>query len=493
MRLNPKFHISFATLKPYLLMILFVLCILNAGIVRADENRGWYLGGALGQTNYDLGNPDIARQIATEQFTLNSIDSDKTDRGYKLFAGFQFNSYVSLEAGYFDLGETGFTALLTPFTALPTPEGSLYGKSKYRGFNLDLIGSIPFTQKLSGFGLVGVNYAQRKDNFIPSEAIFVQDQSREDKNANPKIGLGLQYSFTPTWAGRLAVERYRLNNAVDDKGYANSVNLGLIYKFGRSQASVAMPAPIPAPVTRQQEYCTTLDIEFEIDNAAIQRAEKEKLAVVANFLNKYPATTAVIEGHTDDVGDTDRNLKLSQRRAEVVVDYLVANYNIARNRLTATGYGESQPIADNATEEGKRHNRRIKSVISCANDIAGLEPLTARVTMALRMEYARNKADVAEEYYAELNRVGKFLNDNPDVTATVEGHTDNTSPGTALRISQERAQKVVDYLVEKVGVDRSRLSAEGFGLLRRYAYNATEEGRQQNRRVNIIINYPNLN
>ncbi|GGY77803.1 hypothetical protein GCM10011613_22980 [Cellvibrio zantedeschiae] len=485
MRLNhTKFTISFATLKPYLLMLLFILCILNAGIVRADENRGWYIGGALGKTKYDLDNRNIAEEIATDQFTVNSIESDTNDKGYKLFAGYQFNSHVSLEGGYFDLGKTDFTALVTP-------TGSLYGQSEFKGINLDLIGRVPFTEKLSGFGLIGVTYAKRNDSFAPSEAIFVANPNRDDKNFNPKIGLGLEYAFTPSWAARLEVERYRLNDAIDKKGYANFLSLGLVYKFGRKAAPVVAPAPAPAPVVRQQEYCTTLDIEFEIDNAAIQRAEKEKLAVVANFLNKYPATTAVIEGHTDDVGDTDRNLGLSQRRAESVVDYLAANYNIARNRLTATGYGESQPIADNATEDGKRHNRRIKAVISCANDIAGLQPLTARVTMALKMEYARNNADVAEEYYGELNRVGKFLNDNPDVTATVEGHTDNTSPATAVKVSQLRAQKVVDYLVEKAGVDRSRLTAEGFGLSRRYAYNSTETGRQQNRRVSIIINYPN--
>lgn len=427
MKISDKFNISFATLKPYLLMLLFVLCILNAGIVRADENRGWYLGGSFGKTYYDLDNRNISEEIATSQFTINSIGSDKADKGFKLFTGFQFNSHVSMELGYFDLGKTDFTALVTP-------EGSLYGRSEFKGINLDLIGSVPFTEKLSGFGLVGTTYAERKDRFVPSEAIFVNDTSRSDRNTNPKIGLGLQYSFTPSWAARFAVERYRLNDAINEKGYADSVNLGLVYKFGRTTAPVPVTVATPAPIVRQQEYCTTLDIEFEIDNAAIQRAEKEKLAVVANFLNKYSATTAAIEGHTDDVGDTDRNLKLSQRRAESVVDYLVTHYNIAKNRLTATGYGESQPIADNSTEEGKRHNRRIKSVISCANDIAGLQPLTARVTMALRMEYERNKSNVAEEYYSELNRVGKFLNDNPEVTATVEGHTDNTSPNTAQKI-----------------------------------------------------------
>lgn len=483
---HKKFAFSFSSLKPYLLMLLFALCILNAGIVRADENsRGWYIGGAVGKSKSDLDNRNIAEEIATSQFTINSIDNDRTDNGYKLFAGYQFNSYVSLEGGYFDLGKTDFTALVTP-------AGSLYGRSEFKGINLDLIGSIPFTERLSGFGLVGVTYAKREDQFTPSEAIFVADRNRDDKNTNPKVGLGLQYAFTPSWSTRLEVERYRLNDAIDEKGYINLTTLGVVYKFGRKAEPVKAIAPVyvPPPV-RQQEYCTKLDIEFEIDNASIQRAEKEKLAVVANFLNKYPATTAAIEGHTDDVGGADRNLKLSQRRAESVVDYLTANFNIAKSRLTATGYGETQPIADNATEEGKRHNRRIKAVISCANDIEGVPPLTARVTMALRMEYARNKADIGEEYFSDLNRVGKFLNDNPNVTATVEGHTDNTSPATAVHISQMRAQKVVDYLVEKAGVDRSRLSAEGFGLSRRYAYNSTEAGRQQNRRVNIIINYPN--
>lgn len=483
--LHTKFNISFSTLKPLLLMLLFALCILNAGIVRADDNaRGWYIGGGLGKTKSDLDNRNITEEIATDQFTINSIDSDRSDRGYKLFAGFQFNSHVSLEGGYFDLGQTDFRSSLTP-------TGALYGQSKFRGLNLDLIGSIPFTEKLSGFGLVGITYAERKDKFIPDEAVFVADPNRDDRNTNPKIGVGLQYAFTPSWAARFEVERYRVNDAIDEKGYINLATLGVVYKFGRKAAPVVAPIPVPPPVVRQQEYCTTLDIEFEIDDSTIQRSEKEKLAVIAKFLNKYSATTAVIEGHTDDVGDDNRNLTLSQRRAESVVDYLAANFSVARNRLTATGYGETQPIADNKTEEGKRHNRRIKAVISCANDIEGLPPLTARVTMALKIEYPRNKADVGEEYYGDLNRVAKFLKDNADVTATVEGHTDNTSPTTATKVSQLRAQKVVDYLVEKGGVERSRLTAEGFGLTRRYAYNWTEAGRQQNRRVNIIINYPN--
>jgi len=58
-----------------------------------------------------------------------------------------------------------------------------------------------------------------------------------------------------------------------------------------------------------------------------------------------------------------------------------------------------------------------------------------------------------------------------------------------MAISLQRARNVVNYLVDKHGIDRSRLSAEGFGKTRRYAYNSSAEGQQENRRVNIIFNY----
>jgi OOP family OmpA-OmpF porin len=59
-----------------------------------------------------------------------------------------------------------------------------------------------------------------------------------------------------------------------------------------------------------------------------------------------------------------------------------------------------------------------------------------------------------------------------------------------MEVSQHRADNVVTYLVDKFGIDRSRLTAEGFGKTQRFAYNSSVEGKQENRRVNIIINYP---
>lgn len=70
---HTKFDVSFSTLKPFLLMFLFALCIFNAGIVRADENSGRYIGEAIGQPQYDLDNRNIAEEFSADQFRVNSI------------------------------------------------------------------------------------------------------------------------------------------------------------------------------------------------------------------------------------------------------------------------------------------------------------------------------------------------------------------------------------------------------------------------------------
>lgn len=261
--------------------------------------------------------------------------------------------------------------------------------------------------------------------------------------------------------------------------------------------SVTMPppaaivAPTPAPA-RTERYCATLDIQFEIDKDVIQRQDEEKLAVLGTFMKKYPDTTAVIEGHTDDVGSEADNMMLSQRRADSVVAYLVDTLGIAPNRVAAMGYGETRPRASNDSEEGKRQNRRIDAVIACVTDIEGLTVLPARIAMALQMEFDSDRAGVRPEYEDDLRKVADFLKAHPGVTATVEGHAGNV-PGTAettMTTSRRRAESVVDYLVDHFGIARARLAAEGYGETRRFAYNTSPEGRQENRRVNIIFNYP---
>lgn len=80
------------------------------------------------------------------------------------------------------------------------------------------------------------------------------------------------------------------------------------------------------------------------------------------FLNQYPARNVAIEGHTDDIGSEEYNQDLSQRRADSVRNYLVRQ-GIGTQRLVATGMGEGQPVADNATVSGRQENRRVEVII----------------------------------------------------------------------------------------------------------------------------------
>jgi len=79
-------------------------------------------------------------------------------------------------------------------------------------------------------------------------------------------------------------------------------------------------------------------------------------------MQQYPDLNVTIEGHTDNVGKDAYNKKLSQRRADAVKAYLVKK-GIDANRLTAIGYGEEKPIADNATKAGKAENRRVEAAV----------------------------------------------------------------------------------------------------------------------------------
>ena len=100
-------------------------------------------------------------------------------------------------------------------------------------------------------------------------------------------------------------------------------------------------------------------IEFEYAKTVIPADSFPLLDRVAAAMARCPDVKIEVGGHTDTGGSPAKNRELTQSRAEAVVDYLV-DAGIKRERLTAVGYGESKPIADNATAQGKATNRRIE-------------------------------------------------------------------------------------------------------------------------------------
>ena len=102
----------------------------------------------------------------------------------------------------------------------------------------------------------------------------------------------------------------------------------------------------------------TLKVLFDFDSAELRPESITELERVVTFMNDVPFATALIEGHTDSVGSDAYNLKLSDRRAKSVYDYLTSR-GVDPARLSSIGHGEAKPIADNATDEGRQLNRRV--------------------------------------------------------------------------------------------------------------------------------------
>lgn len=114
---------------------------------------------------------------------------------------------------------------------------------------------------------------------------------------------------------------------------------------------------------RQQTIDATLRILFDYDKADVKPSEAIKLDELANVFAKYPENIITLAGHTDSDGSHSYNQQLSERRAAAIELYLRRkNLNIAR--LTSIGYGETQPIASNATAAGKAQNRRVEIKIA---------------------------------------------------------------------------------------------------------------------------------
>ena len=107
-------------------------------------------------------------------------------------------------------------------------------------------------------------------------------------------------------------------------------------------------------------------IMFDVERAVLKNQYTGELSELSTILNKYEDTNILLEGHTDSTGSEEFNLDLSKKRAQSVANYL-STQKVNPTRFTIMGYGESQPIASNETEEGRAQNRRVEVAIF-AND-----------------------------------------------------------------------------------------------------------------------------
>jgi outer membrane protein OmpA-like peptidoglycan-associated protein len=209
--------------------------------------------------------------------------------------------------------------------------------------------------------------SQVPDDFGQTEAAIAQaEQSPGAKYCPEKIAkakeLGTQaanvyWACNNVEAARLLAEARQLAKDAEGCGPAPVAE--------PAPAVITPPPPPPKPEPVPQKLCMTLKIEFDYDKSDIKPKYHHVIEKVAEFLKKHPDATAVIEGHTDNRGSYAYNIKLSERRADSVRNYLIEKFGVAPERLSTKGYGYTKPIASNKTAAGRQKNRRIDAQIDC--------------------------------------------------------------------------------------------------------------------------------
>lgn len=116
------------------------------------------------------------------------------------------------------------------------------------------------------------------------------------------------------------------------------------------------------PITKKGKAVRLNNLFFDYNKCTLRKASFPELNRMVTFLKEHPKIKFEIAGHTDDIGSDNYNQKLSQKRADAVVKYLV-DKGIDPTRIRSVGYGETKPIADNTTEEGRQKNRRVEFII----------------------------------------------------------------------------------------------------------------------------------
>jgi outer membrane protein OmpA-like peptidoglycan-associated protein len=168
-------------------------------------------------------------------------------------------------------------------------------------------------------------------------------------------------------ASRLASAKVDLANQKSDADAARSeADAARMSAADAAQQSAELQRQLDDLHARQTDRGMVLtlgDVLFSSGRADLKVGATSNLNRLVAFLDHYPDRTVIIEGYTDSIGGADYNLGLSQRRADSVKSYL-AEQGIGAMRLTASGKGLSNPVADNGSEGGRQQNRRVEVIIA---------------------------------------------------------------------------------------------------------------------------------
>lgn len=339
-----------------------------------------YWGASIGTSRAKSDDAGLAT-VLPSGVSATGISRDNSDQSYKLFGGHQFNRNLALEGGYFNLGKTDFSANTAP-------AGTLGGQRRVQGINLDLVGTLPVTERFAFLGRVGAQYARSKASYSGTGAASGVSTGDSNSGTNMKLGLGVQYAITPAVWVRGEIERYRVKALAGHGRNIDTATISVVFPFGRTApmrvaaavpatpmpqvvAQAPAPAPAPAPVLAPPEPAPTppptpqrvsfaAETLFGFDAAALRPEGKAALDDFGRELKNTTYESVRVEGHTDRMGSSDYNQALSSRRAESVKSYLVDEVRLDAARVGASGMGERQPAtASGACPDSMARSQRI--------------------------------------------------------------------------------------------------------------------------------------
>lgn len=306
-----------------------------------DPYRGSYLGARAGYSYNDNSCDNTA------------IKCDKDEEAYGLFYGYDFNRYFALELSANDIGDTRATY-----------PGNLRLRGDLFASDLSFKFSKPISERTRLYAKFGAAYWRAELIGTPNKI--------KDSGYRPLAGVGLEFPLSDHLAGRL---EYQYIDEVGNReiGYADPhyIGLALVWNFSSRVAKPVEPAPVaraePAPEPEPPRETRIVVDEhrhgplFAFDKSDI--TSTASIDPVVEMLKKAPELQVEVVGHTDSVGTDTYNQGLSERRARSVANYLERN-GIDRSRISTAGKGESEPVADNGSQEGRAQNRRVEFVIT---------------------------------------------------------------------------------------------------------------------------------
>ena len=301
----------------------------------APKDDTWYTGAKLGWSQYhDTG-------FYGNGYQHNDGSTHENQLGAGAFLGYQANPYLGFELGYDWLGR------------MPYKGHDVNGAFKAQGVQLAAKLSYPVLDNLDLYTRLG-GMVWRANS---TEQINGARHSDHDTGVSPLAAVGVEYALTQNWATRLD---YQWVNNIGDAETVGArpdnamLSLGVSYRFGQDDVVAPAPAPAPAPSVETKHFTLKSDVLFNFNKSSLKAEGQQALdQLYTQLSNMDPKDgSAVVLGYTDRIGSDAYNQQLSEKRAQSVVDYLVAK-GIPADKISARGMGESNPVTGNTCDNVK--------------------------------------------------------------------------------------------------------------------------------------------